>query len=169
MIIDTAALEACHAHLIRAGRAGAEGVGLLSGPLDAPARHAPGPLSNITVDEWSPLTNIAEFPRYRYEVDPVELVDAYNNLEGLGYRPYIMVHSHLRGGAGPSPNDVRYATNPALLHLIVDLDGKRPHSVLWRLDPGQPVDEQRKVRFRLADLHEPESLATDLTRGVPTA
>jgi proteasome lid subunit RPN8/RPN11 len=166
MIIDAGALAACHAHLIGCARTGAEGVGLLSGPLAAPVRAAAGQLDNVTVDEWTPLSNVAEFARYRYEVDGDELVDAYNTLEGRGLRPYVMVHSHLRGGAGPSLNDVRYAANPALLHLIVDLAGPRPHSVLWRLDPSLPVAEQLKIRFRVADLREQSSHPTDLTHGV---
>lgn len=166
MIIDRTALEACLQWLIAEARYRREGVGLLSGPLDAPVRAAGGLLDNVTVDEWSPLTNVAEFPRVRYEVDPAELVDAYNNLEDLGYRPYVLVHSHLRGGGTPSPNDVRMAGNPALLHMIVDLEPARPVPYLWRLAPNE---EPLKIRYQIADLRQQAISPTDLTRGVSQA
>ena len=167
MIIDKSALELCLADLIRSARHGEEGVGLLSGPLGAPARAASGLLANVTVDEWSVLTNVAEFPRYRYEVDNAELIDAYNNLEQLGYCPYVQVHSHLRGGGAPSDNDVRMAGNPALLHMVVDLEGARPVPYLWRIDPsGKHMQRAEKIRFQVADLRLQVFPSTDLTRDV---
>jgi len=162
MIMGKAAFEAALQHMIRAARHGEEGVGILSGPLDAPVRLGAGYLANVTVDEWSPLTNVADFKRYRYEVDPQELLDAYNELEGLGYRPYVMVHSHLAGGAAPSITDRRYATDPGLLHMVVDLEPQRPHAVLWRITP----EDVTKVHYQVADLRKQENPATDLTRGV---
>lgn len=164
------AFEQALTHLIEQARAGVEGVGLLSAPLDGRVRlAAPAALTNLVIDRWTPLGNVAEFPRVRYEVDPSELLAAYNDLEADGYRPLVMVHAHLRGGAVPSPTDVRYATNPALLHLIVDLEATRPAPMLWRLHPDRPSHQQAKIRFQVVDLHEQKNQATDLTRGVTGA
>jgi proteasome lid subunit RPN8/RPN11 len=161
--IDRTACGAGRGHLITYGRIRQEGVGLLSGPLDAPVRAAPGQLDNVTATYWTPLANVAEFPRVRYEVDPETLLAAYNELEAEGLRPAVLVHSHLTGGAAPSSADVRYASDPALLNMIVDLEPQRPHAVLWRLTPGT---DPLKIRYQVADLRKQESSATDLTRDV---
>lgn len=166
MIIDKAAYEQAMAHLIDRARAGEEGVGLLAGPSDAPARRAPGLLSNTWVDRWESLTNVSEFPRLRYQVDPDDLMAAYTGLEEAGYVPLILVHSHLTSGTVPSYTDIRYATNPALLHLIVDVSA-RPVGALWRILPGErPGEQTAKIRYQVADLREQEPSPTDLTRGV---
>lgn len=166
MIIDKTAFEECLAHLISEARADREGVGLLSGPLDAPLASAPGVLSNQLVTWWTPLANVAEFPRFRYETDPDELLAAYNALERSGLRPGMIVHSHLIGGAVPSPNDVRYAADPAVLHMIVDMAARRPHAVLWQIDPEWPIKDQFKIRYQVADLRKQKTSAEDLTHGV---
>lgn len=172
MIIDKTAFEECLAHLIAEARLDREGVGLLSARLDAPARRGPiqpngaNLITNQTAEWWTPLANVAEFPRFRYEVDPDELLAAYNALEGAGMRPAVIVHSHLIGGAVPSVNDVRYAADPAVLHMVVDMAARRPHAVLWHLDPTLPVAEQMKIRYQVADLRQQRTSAEDLTRGV---
>jgi len=165
------AFEQALTHLIQQARAGVEGVGVLSASLLGDVRQAvtPAMLTNLVIDRWTPLGNVAEFPRVRYEVDPGELLAVYDELEADGYRPAVMVHSHLRTGAAPSATDVRYATNPALLHLIVDLEAPRPVPVLWRLRPDHALTEQEKIRFQVVDLHEQKNQATDLTRGVTGA
>lgn len=178
MIIGKAAFEQAVAHLIDRARAGEEGVGLLAGPKAAPAVVGPvqpnarrlGVLTNMVADRWESLTNVSDFPRLRYQVDPDDLMAAYVDLETVGYIPLVLVHSHLRGGFVPSPTDVRYATNPALLHMIVDLGTARPVSALWRILPGEREGEQTaKIRYQVADLREQEVKPTDLTRGVTSA
>lgn len=168
MIIGKAAFEACLAHLIDRARAGEEGVGLLAGPTHAPVAATRSVITNVAATRWESLTNVSEFPRLRYEVDPADLLAAYQGLEDEGLWPLVLVHSHLAGGAAPSLMDVRYATNPALLHMIVDLEPARPHAVLWDIRPGYP-DAQRvcmKIRYQVTDLGKQESSATDLTRDV---
>lgn len=172
MIIGKAAMEEALAHLIERARADEEGVGLLSAPLDGRPQWSaanPAVLTNLAVTRWHALANVSEYPRLRYEVDPGELLAAYDALEADGHRPHIMVHSHLRTGVVPSATDVRYATNPGLLHLIVDLEGPRPVLALWRLHPGRALRDQEKVRFQVVDLREQENQATDLTHGVTDA
>lgn len=175
MIIDKTAMEQAIAHLIERARAGEEGVGLLSGPIGPCPRDTDGdgdcgrpscPQCPGRAVRWAPLANVSEFPRLRYEVDPGELLAAYNALEAEGLRPLAQVHAHLRGGASPSATDIRYATNPVLLHMIVDLSGPRPVPVLWRLALGS---QPERVRYTIADLREQKNQATDLTRGVTDA
>lgn len=189
MIIDKTALEQALEHLIEQARQGMEGVGLLAEDTRRPIRHvrigtSSGLWTNVAAVAWAPLRNVAEFRRLRYEVDPPELLEAYQRLEDMHRAPVILVHSHLTGGGLPSETDIRYATNPALLHMIVDLGGIRPVPYLWRITPHQPVPFQRgevpppaevhddvvqKVHFQVVDLLERENPATDLTRGVAGA
>lgn len=167
MIVDKTAMEAALTHLIAQARDGREGVGLLSQPLAAPVGRTSSLHMNVTALRWSALDNVSEYPRLRYEVDPAELLTVYDALEADGFRPVVQVHSHLSGGAAPSPTDVRYATNPALLHMVVDLGGTRPVPVLWRIDATAGTWD--KVRFQVADLRKQEYPPTDLTHGVTSA
>lgn len=172
MIIDKTAIEQAFAHLIERARQGEEGVGLLAEDTRRPVRYVHqatrdrSVMTNVAATRWVPLRNVAEFPRLRYEVDPAELLDAYQQLEDGHHVPVILVHSHLTGGGLPSPTDVRYATNPALLHMIVDLAGPRPAPYLWHLSTD---GETAKIRFQVADLRQRGNSATDLTRGVTRA
>ncbi len=166
--IDTATLGVAIEHMRQA--APREGVGLLAGPYD---RHDPaggqwqGPVG--TVDRWVPLTNVSEFPRLRFEVDPVELVDAWERLEADGgRRPWIVCHSHVTSDAVPSPTDERYAVDPTLSHMIVSLAASRPVALLWQ--PAQDGSGKlRKVRYRVADLGFRTVGTTDLTHRVSDA
>lgn len=190
MIIDKATIEQAFEHLIERARQGEEGVGLLAEDVRRPVRYVhvsgragQGLVTNMAATRWAPLRNVAEFPRLRYEVDPAELLDAYQRLEDEHHAPVALVHSHLTGGGLPSSTDVRYATNPALLHMIVDLAGPRPVPYLWRITPNRPVpygeaapssaeihnDPVQKIGFQVADLRKQEYPATDLTRGVTGA
>ncbi len=169
MIIDRAAYDAMIEHMKAADPR--EGVGLLAGPWDR-ADPAGGARSGPTgpCDRWVPLDNVAEHPRARYEVDPAVLVAHWESLDEVGYRPWIVVHSHTRTSAAPSETDVRYATDPTLLHLVVSLAGLNPVAVLWRLDPTM-VGAARcnRVRYQVVDLGFRGNTPTDLTRGVSGA
>lgn len=171
MIVDKAAFEQMIEHLTECARDAHEGVGLLSATLDGQPRHTGGQglamITNVAVDRWTALANVSDYPRLRYEVDPAELIWAYEALEADGYRPAIMVHSHVTGGTLPSPTDIRYATNPALLHMIVDMAGSRPAVKLWQISPSAEGAQQvQAVRLAVADLRKQENPPTDLTHGV---
>ncbi len=118
-------LRACAPH---------EGVGLLAGP----AAHDPieGEPYGALLDHWVQLDNVAEFPRFTYEVAPVQLLAAHEELEADGRYPWVVVHSHPDTTTAPSTADLEYARNPRQLHLIVSLAGLHPAMSLWRLDPA---------------------------------
>lgn len=167
MIIDKPAYWALIEHMQQA--APREGVGLLAGPLNRPTPPGgqwQGP-SGAIVDRWVPLENVSEFPGARFEVDPQALINAWENLDAEGRRPWVVVHSHVRTSAAPSPTDVRYAVDPSMLHMIVSLAASRPVAALWRIDPNaHPVDQVKKVHYTIADLAFRTVGTTDLTHGV---
>lgn len=175
--IDEAAWAAMIEHLQQA--APHEGVGLLAGleglprGVDPPVMVAPNG-RNVhagygVVDRWVPLDNVSDWPRLRYEVDPARLVGAWQALEDDGRRPWIVVHSHVNHTATPSQLDIRYATDPTLLHLIVSMTGGAyPVGALWRLDPNgrTPEEQVQRVGYRVSDLGFQSKGTTDLTRDV---
>ncbi len=187
MIIDSAAFQAMIDHMQQA--APNEGCGLLAGPREQPCprdtdgdgncgrRFCPhcGPAAREvarTVDRWVPLRNVSEFPRLRYEVDDGELIAAWEQLADDGNRrPWIMVHSHVRGGPAPSETDIRYALDETILHLIVALGGVAAYPKLWRIRPHLTSVRERAygVPFDVVDLGKQKNSPTDLTRRVADA
>lgn len=162
MIIDRSAYGAMIEHMRQA--APREGVGLLAGP------QADQEQARSVVDRWVPLGNVADFPGARYEVDPAALIGAWETLDEVGCRPWIVVHSHTRTSAAPSDLDIRYAVDRSLLHLVVSLAGTMPVAVLWRLDPTVTgAGRCARVRYQVVDLGRSEYPATDLTHGVSGA
>ena len=160
MIIDRAAYTAMIEHMREA--APREGVGLLAGP-----RPAEGHQMSRRVDRWVPQVNVSEFPRARYEVDPTETLAAWRALDAEGRRPWIVCHSHTTTSAAPSPNDIRYAVDNTLLHMIVSVAGAEPVAVLWRLDPGRPgMEGVSRVRYQVVDLGFHSQGTSDLTHRV---
>lgn len=184
MIIDLAAYAAMTDHMQQA--APREGVGLLAGlrtghvpcPLDTDGDGNCGrrlcPVCGVdpgrVCDRWMPLVNAAEHPRLRFQLDPAEQIAAYEACDADGRWPWVMVHSHVRASAAPSETDIRYATDPNLLHMIVSLAPTVPVAVLWRLDPMMSgVGRCSRVRYQVVGLGRKEYPATDLTRDVSGA
>ncbi len=56
-----------------------------------------------------------------YSIDAVEQFRAIRHAERNGWRIAGAFHSHVRGEAYPSATDIRMATDPGLVHLIVGL------------------------------------------------
>jgi proteasome lid subunit RPN8/RPN11 len=126
--------------------------------------------SGVHLDTWVPLANVSEFPRLRYEADPVELLAVQERLEADGRYPWTIVHSHVRSNTAPSETDIEFARNPRQLHLIVSLGGLSTVFQLWRLTPGAEGPERAvRMRWRVVDLHKQSTGTTDLTHGVTGA
>lgn len=87
-----------------------EGCGLLAVPGD-----------DDGVIRLYPIRNIAEQPRTRFLGEPLEIVEALLEIEGAGWRLGAIYHSHPRGPAWPSEEDVRQAYYPSALTLLVSL------------------------------------------------
>jgi [CysO sulfur-carrier protein]-S-L-cysteine hydrolase len=85
-----------------------------------------------------PIRNIAGLPRVRYEGDPLELLDAFQEIERAGWRLGAIYHSHPSSPAWPSAEDLRQARYPSALTLIVSLlRPERPELKLFTLEDGR--------------------------------
>jgi proteasome lid subunit RPN8/RPN11 len=111
-----------------------EGCGLLAVPEDG----------DLAVG-WYPIRNIASLPRVRYEGEPLELLDAFLDIERRGWRLGAIVHSHPSSPARPSAEDMRQARYPSALTLIVSLrQPDAPDFGLFHLRYDQ-IDERALV------------------------
>ncbi len=88
-----------------------ECVGVLGGRAGAQA-----------VETLYPLRNAAPTPERAYLADPLELLRALRAMRGEGLRLIAIYHSHPRGPAWPSPEDLRLARY-GVPHLIADVAG----------------------------------------------
>ncbi|WP_439028541.1 desampylase [Haloarchaeobius sp. DT45] len=70
------------------------------------------------------VTNVAETPRSRYELDPAETVRVIDALEDAGRDVVGFYHSHPAGPDGPSATDEERATWRDKVYCIVSLDGE---------------------------------------------
>jgi len=84
-----------------------EVVGVLAGPDDE------------TVTRIDRATNIADEPRTRYELDPIEQVEILDAVEAAGETVVGFYHSHPRGPPVPSATDERLASWVGYVYLIV--------------------------------------------------
>jgi proteasome lid subunit RPN8/RPN11 len=104
-----------------------EGLGLLATAADGDA-----------VLRLFPIRNIAGQPRVRFEGDPLELLDAFLEIEREGWRLGAIYHSHPSSRAWPSTEDLRQARYPSALTLIVSLTRpERPELKLFTLADGR--------------------------------
>jgi [CysO sulfur-carrier protein]-S-L-cysteine hydrolase len=73
------------------------------------------------VTRWYPTRNALESP-YRYEIDADDLLRTTIEIDDRDEVVWAIVHSHVASPARPSPTDVRQATYPEALYLVVSLD-----------------------------------------------
>ncbi|MFB6096220.1 MAG: desampylase [Haloferacaceae archaeon] len=102
--------------------------GVDDGP--APA-DAAGDAQIARITALRPVTNVADEPRYRYDLDPAETVRRIEAVETDGFDHLGFYHSHPAGPRGPSRTDERLATWPDYVYLIVSL-GEEPVIGAWR-------------------------------------
>ena len=67
------------------------------------------------------LKNIDPDPRIRYNVDPLELLNALRETEDLGREHLAIYHSHPATQAYPSPTDIARAFYPEVVYLLISL------------------------------------------------
>ena len=79
-----------------------------------------------------PGTNVDASPT-RYTMDPVEVIAAFREMEGHGWRLGAIVHSHPRSPAAPSATDRREAHYPEALMLIVSFAIDPPALRAWQI------------------------------------
>jgi proteasome lid subunit RPN8/RPN11 len=84
-----------------------------------------------------PVSNVADTPHCRFEMDPRELLEAFRRARDDGQTLLAVYHSHPTGAAVPSALDRELAYYPELPYLVVAL-GTRGVLELraYRLGPG---------------------------------
>lgn len=117
-----------------------EACGLLAGPRDGA-----GP-----IERWQ-MRNVAEHPRHRYAMDPEGQMITWKAIEAIGHRVFAIYHSHtaVDDRGEPSPEDLRYALDSDVLHLIVVPYGTNPQgdrwygaqARLWKVVDGQGIEQ----------------------------
>lgn len=88
-----------------------------------------------------PITNVARDPSGRYDMDPGELIDAMRRMREAGEQLLAIYHSHPAGPAYPSITDVREATYPKAVYLVVSLQDPQAPLRGFRLRPGEAPRE----------------------------
>jgi len=71
-----------------------------------------------------PITNIATNPSNRFRLDPKSQIDALRQMRERAEALVAIYHSHPHGPAAPSAIDLREASYPEAVYLIVSLDTK---------------------------------------------
>jgi proteasome lid subunit RPN8/RPN11 len=86
----------------------------------------------------------AEHSRYRYNIDPQELLRINQECEENGWQFLAIYHSHPDSAAYPSPADVRLAALwPESLYFIVSLlRPENPEVRAFRIRDGEVTEEE---------------------------
>jgi proteasome lid subunit RPN8/RPN11 len=102
-----------------------EACGIIGGP--------PGEASKVYR-----LTNVDPDPVMRYNADPRELKNAFDDMDAHGWDPVIIYHSHTHSPAFPSPTDVERAFYPDASYVLVSLmDRQKPDLRAFRIIEGR--------------------------------
>lgn len=90
-------------------------------------------------------TNNDSRPRVRYNVDPLELLNALREMEDRGWKLMAIYHSHPMGEAYPSGTDIGLAYYPDAVYLIVSLADEQPVVRAFRILNGQVTEEDLEI------------------------
>lgn len=86
------------------------------------------------VVRFYPGDNIDRSPT-RYTMDPRQVIEAIDDLEGRGWELGAIVHSHPRTEPAPSRTDLTEAYYHESLFAIVTFMADEPRMRVWRLEP----------------------------------
>jgi [CysO sulfur-carrier protein]-S-L-cysteine hydrolase len=101
-----------------------EACGIIAGP--------PGEASKVYR-----LTNVDPDPIMRYNADPKELKNAFDDMDSNDWDPVVIYHSHTHSPAFPSPTDVERAFYPDASYVLVSLmDRQKPDLRAFRIIDG---------------------------------
>jgi proteasome lid subunit RPN8/RPN11 len=93
-------------------------------------------------------TNVAAPGRsaVHYFMDPLDLLQAYREMDDLELDVVGYYHSHTHTEARPSPTDIRLATDLGAYWVLVSLeDPSNPSLRAWRISKSDPMDETGDV------------------------
>jgi proteasome lid subunit RPN8/RPN11 len=78
-----------------------------------------------------------------YQFDAAEWLALNRQMDARGEDPLVIYHSHTASDPAPSGDDLRFATDPDPLYLIVSLkDRAAPTLRAWRIAGGEAVEEE---------------------------
>ncbi len=87
------------------------------------------------------MANIEASP-YRYRMDPKELLKVYHEIDDRGWEIVGIYHSHTHSEAYPSATDVRLATWPEALYILISLLHKEnPPIRAFRIEDSAVTEE----------------------------
>ncbi len=95
---------------------------------------------------WVPLVNVLRSP-YRYEIHPDDLLRLTIETDDADEVFWAIVHSHVASPARPSPTDLRQATYPDALYVLVSLADAEA-------DPATGAESVRAWRIVDGGVHE---------------
>ena len=89
----------------------------------------------------------AEHSRYRYNIEPQDLLRINRECEENGWQFLAIYHSHPDSAAYPSPTDIRLAALwPESLYFIVSLlSPENPEVRAFRIRDGEVTEEEIEV------------------------
>jgi proteasome lid subunit RPN8/RPN11 len=107
-----------------------------------PGKEACGLLGGVggQVERVYPITNVAANPAVGFYMDPMEQLTAFMDMDEQGWVPLAAYHSHPPGGpVVPSASDIALALDPALVSVIIVIDGEGNLSSIraFRIDGDQ--------------------------------
>lgn len=103
---------------------------------------------NKHIQQIIPTPNISNDPCHRFNIAPSALAQHLSEIRSQGLSLLGFYHSHPEGEPIPSPTDIREATYPDAIHLIVGLKTGKPKLGAWEID-GNRVDS---VMLHINDL-----------------
>jgi len=71
-----------------------------------------------------PIANISSEPNHRYLMDPRLQIDTFRIMRDRDEELYAIYHSHPESSASPSVEDLRQASYPEALHIIISMSTK---------------------------------------------
>jgi [CysO sulfur-carrier protein]-S-L-cysteine hydrolase len=90
-------------------------------------------------------TNTLHSP-FRYSVEPLEMINVFQELDKQGWELLGIYHSHPHSEAYPSATDLKYAFFPRSLYFIVTLkDSVQPPVRAFRITGGKIEEETLNI------------------------
>lgn len=90
------------------------------------------------ISQCYPVQNCDEHPERRFRLDARQQIDALRAMRERGEQLFAIYHSHPSAPAEPSSADLKKASYPEALHLIISLNTKGVLEMRgFRLNPPQ--------------------------------
>jgi proteasome lid subunit RPN8/RPN11 len=88
-----------------------------------------------------PVENSAATPETRFLLDASQQIEAMRQIRDKGETLFAIYHSHPHSPAQPSPTDIKEASYPDALHLIISLNTKGVLEMRGFKIAGQSAEE----------------------------